>query len=515
MNVAEENTKSVWMDSEVAEAPALDGDQRADVVVIGSGIAGLSTAYELMARGRSVIILDRGRIGSGMTARTTAHLASALDNRYASLIHARGVDTARLVYMSQAAAINRIEAIQANERIACDFQRVDGFLLLAQGTPASELDAELSACEQVGVPVTDVRAATALHTGNLVRSLRFPDQARFHPLKYLAGLAQAIRRRGMRIFADTAVEEAIEEKNGVIVKTEKGTIRAADVVLATNSPIAGSATIHTKQAPYRTYALAATLSSGSLPDALYWDTADPYHYVRLQPHSQHRDLVIIGGEDHKSGDADDGEARLAALESWARKRLPGMGRVTHRWSGQVMEPADHVGFIGRNPGDKHRHIVTGDSGQGMTNGVIASMLLANLIVDGRSPWSEVYEPARTITKNVGEYLSENLTVFSSLAEYLTAGDIAAAENLEPGEGGIFRSGLKKVAACRDRDGRLHLHGAACTHMGCVVRWNALEQCWDCPCHGSQFAADGAALNGPAVAPLAELPQQRRRLEAAE
>jgi glycine/D-amino acid oxidase-like deaminating enzyme len=192
MNAAEEQTKSIWMDTAVADAPALDGDRNADVVVIGSGIAGLSTAYELTGRGRSVILLDRGRIGSGMTARTTAQLASALDDCYAQLIEARGVDVARTVYQSQAVAINRIETIQASERIACDFQRVDGYLILTPGTPASDLDEELAACRKAGVPVTDTREATALHAKNLVRSLRFPHQARFHPMKYLAGLARAI-----------------------------------------------------------------------------------------------------------------------------------------------------------------------------------------------------------------------------------------------------------------------------------------------------------------------------------
>jgi FAD dependent oxidoreductase len=176
-------------------------------------------------------------------------------------------------------------------------------------------------------------------------------------------------------------------------------------------------TIHTKQAPYRTYSLAATLTRGSLPDALYWDTVVPYHYVRLQPHSEHQDIVIIGGEDHKSGQANDGEARFAALESWAREHLPKMGKVIHRWSGQVMEPADYVGFIGRNSGDKHRYIATGDSGQGITNGVIASMLIANLILDGNSPWVKAYDPARMITKNIGGYLSENMTVLKNFAEY--------------------------------------------------------------------------------------------------
>jgi glycine/D-amino acid oxidase-like deaminating enzyme/nitrite reductase/ring-hydroxylating ferredoxin subunit len=514
MNVAEEKTKSVWMDTAVAKAPALDGDRRADVVVIGSGIAGLSTAYELTGRGRSVIVLDRGKIGSGMTARTTAHLASVLDEGYAQLIEARGLDVAQTVYQSQAAAINRIETIQASDQIACDFERVDGYLILAPGTPASDLDEELAACRKAGIPVTDTREATALHAKNLVRSLCFPHQARFHPMKYLAGLARAIAQRGGRLFSDTAVESATEEKDGVVVKTDRGTVRATDVVFATNSPIGGSATIHTKQAPYRTYALAATIQRGSLADALYWDTLDPYHYVRVQPQSEHQDIVVIGGEDHKSGQADDGDARFAALEVWARARLPKMGKVTHRWSGQVMEPADYVGFIGRNAGDKHRYIATGDSGQGITNGVIASLAIAGLILDGNNPWAKAYDPARTIAKSVGEYLNENMTVLRSLAELLTMADIANIERLKPGEGALLRSGLKKIAVCRDQQGRLHSHSAACTHMGCVVQWNSLEQCWDCPCHGSQFAPDGTALNGPAGAPLAEFRPQRR-LEAAE
>jgi glycine/D-amino acid oxidase-like deaminating enzyme/nitrite reductase/ring-hydroxylating ferredoxin subunit len=513
MNVAEERTRSVWLDIPVADVPPLKGDESADVVVIGAGIAGLSTAYELTARGRSVIVLDRGRIGSGMTARTTAHLASAWDDRYADLINARGIEAARTVHRSQAAAINRIESIQAHEGITCDFHRVDGYLLLAPETPQSELDDELDACKQAGVPVVDSSQPTPLHTAGLVRSLRFPHQARFHPLKYLAGLARAITQKGGRLFAQTAVESALEQDDGCVVKTDRGTLRATDVVFATNSPIGGSVTLHTKQAPYRTYAVAATLPRGELPDALYWDTLDPYHYVRLQPHSEREDVVIIGGEDHKSGTVDDGEARFAALERWARDRLPRMGKVTHRWSGQVMEPVDYVGLVGRNGGDKHRFLATGDSGQGITTGVMASMLISELIVDGSSPWAQVYDPARTIKKKMGEFLSENLTALGSFAEYLTSGEIKSIDELQPGQGGILRSGLKKIAACRDEHGKVHLHSAACTHMGCVVHWNSLEQCWDCPCHGSQFAPDGSPLNGPAVASLGAV--EREKLEAAE
>jgi FAD dependent oxidoreductase len=277
-----------------------------------------------------------------------------------------------------------------------------------------------------------------------------------------------VRQKGARLFAETAVQSAMEEKSWVVVRTDKGTVRATDVVFATNSPIGGSVAVHTKQAPYRTYALAAVLPRGSLPDALYWDTLDPYHYVRLQEKSEGEDFVIVGGQDHKSGQTDDGEARFAALERWARDRLPKMGEVTHRWSGQVMEPADYVGLVGRNAGDKHRYLVTGDSGQGITNGVMASMLITSLIVDRTSRWTEVYDPGHTITRNIAGFLSENLTVLRSFAEYLTAGDVSSVEGLQPGEGGLFRSGLKKIAACRDRRGHLHMHSAACTHMGCVV-----------------------------------------------
>ena len=515
MNVAQEKTKSVWMNTTVVQALPLEGDTSADVVVIGSGIAGLSTAYELIGRGCSVVVLDRGRIGSGMTARTTAHLATALDDGYAPLSDARGVEIARVAYQSLAAAINRIEAIAAKEGIACDFQRVDGYLVLAPVSSASDLNRELAACERAGVRVADARDPTPFGSHNSVRSLCFPDQARVHPLKYLAGLARAITQRGGRLFADTAVESATEEKDGVLVKTRSGTIRAADVVFATNAPIGGSVTVHTKQAPYRTYAVAALLPRGALADALYWDTLDPYHYVRLQPHSEAQNIVILGGEDHKSGQADNGQARFAALEGWARERLPNMGNVTHRWSGQVMESVDYLGFIGRSsPSDQHRYIITGDSGQGMTNGVIGSLMISALIVDGHSPWTKAYDPARMITSNVGEFLSENLTALRGFAEYLTIGDIGRVEDLRPGEGALLRSGLKKIAVCRDEQGRLHAHSATCTHMGCVIHWNSVEQCWDCPCHGSQFAPDGIPLNGPAVAPLAELPQGHR-LEAAE
>jgi Rieske Fe-S protein len=224
----------------------------------------------------------------------------------------------------------------------------------------------------------------------------------------------------------------------------------------------------------------------------------------LQPKDSKSDYLIVGGADHKSGEADDADVRFEALEAWMRNLLPPLGKQTHHWSGQVLNPVDFSSFTGRNPGNDRIYIHTGDSGQGITHGVVASLLLSGLIVDGRHPWADIYDPARKPVKAAGTFISENLTAVKNFAEYVAPGELKSVEELKPGCGAIVRDGLKKIAAYRDETGSLHLHSAACTHLGCHVHWNSLERCWDCPCHGSHFAIDGTVLNGPAIAPLAKL-----------
>ncbi|TBR21687.1 MAG: FAD-dependent oxidoreductase, partial [Reyranella sp.] len=241
---------------------------------------------------------------------------------------------------------------------------------------------------------------------------------------------------------------------------------------------------------------------GTIPDALYWDMADPYHYVRLNPGPGSIDYLIAGGADHKSGESDDGSVRFEAVEAWIRELVPALGKEVHRWSGQVLDTIDYCGFIGRDPGAERIFIATGDSGQGITHGVVASLLLKDLIIDRPSPWQEVYEPSRKTPSGIVNYLRENVTAIKNFAEAVTPGDLERVADLKPGQGGLIRKGPEKVAASRDRDGKLHLVSSICTHLGCHVHWNGTEQCWDCPCHGSQFAPDGSVLNGPAVKPLA-------------
>jgi glycine/D-amino acid oxidase-like deaminating enzyme/nitrite reductase/ring-hydroxylating ferredoxin subunit len=507
MNVGDEHSISYWMkDAPAIDAPALASDIECDVVVVGSGIAGLSTAYELSLAGRLVVVIDRAGIGTGMTARTTAHLATELDDFYSELIKVRGEEEARLYHQSQTAAVDRIEEICRAENIDADFRRVDGFLRPTEEGPIADLQEEYDACRKLGVPVewTDSAPIPGLDSG---RSLRFPNQGRFHPTKYLAGLARAIAGRGGRLFANTPYASDKETEDGVEITTEGGAvIRAQSAVFATNSPVNNKVEVHTKQVPDRTYAIAGRVPKGSVPDALLWDTYEAYHYVRIQELSETEDLLIVGGEDHRTGEANDMPDRFAALADWTRKRYPAFSRSEYSWSGQVMEPVDFTPFSGRNPGSSRIYIHTGDSGQGITNGVAGSLTISSLILNGSSPFEAIFDPGRksASSSSVAEFVRGQVGAVKNLAEHLSPGEISSVDELEPREGGILRRGLSKIAAYRDENGVVVERSANCTHMGCVIHWNSFERCWDCPCHGSQFAPDGEVLNGPATRPLAEV-----------
>jgi nitrite reductase/ring-hydroxylating ferredoxin subunit len=284
-------------------------------------------------------------------------------------------------------------------------------------------------------------------------------------------------------------------------------IRAGAAVFATNSPVNDKITIHTKQVPYRPYAIAGRVPKGEVPDALVWDTCDPYHYVRIQPFTESEDLILVGGEDHHSGEASDMDRRLAQLQDWTRERYPGFTTAQYRWSGQVLEPIDFMPFSGRNPGNRNIYIHTGDSGQGITNGVAGSLTILPLIISEDSRYAPVLEPSRksmTSTSSLGEFVRGQAGVARNLTEHIGPAEVSSADEIAAGEGAIMRQGVSKIACYKADDGTITRRSAICTHMGCIVHWNPFEKCWDCPCHGSHFAPEGQVLNGPALQPMAEV-----------
>ncbi|HTH50599.1 MAG TPA: FAD-dependent oxidoreductase [Pyrinomonadaceae bacterium] len=488
----EGSTVSIWEATEdLLEGGAAVPDST-EVCIVGGGIAGLTTAYLLSKAGSHVTVVDDGLIGGGETCRTTAHLSNALDDRIYRIEEWHGEDKAKLAVESHGRAIDTIEKVAKDESIDCDFLRVDGYLFEADdGRGDDDLDKEFDAARRCGLDVEWVETQFG-------RSMRFPRQGQFHVLKYLRGLVDVIQANGGRLISNTRVTEW-EGGDAPVVKTSRGDIQSDRIVLATNYPLMSK--MFAELPAYRTYAIGVEIPKGSVERALYWDNADPYIYVRTQVDDE-GEILIVGGEDHRTAQANDGEERFRRLEEWTRRHFSSAGPVKYRWSGQFMETHDGLGFLGQYSDDEPNvFLITGDSGMGMTHGTIGGMIVSDLIVGKQNPWVDVYLPGRIATQSIKEAVPEIIASTVPYKDWVTGGDIDSVDDLKPGEGGILRDGLSKIACYRDDEGKLHKRSAVCTHMGCIVRFNSLERTWDCPCHGSRFSTNGDPINAPAIAPL--------------
>jgi glycine/D-amino acid oxidase-like deaminating enzyme len=497
---------SYWIDSvKPLEFQQLKNELSTDVLVIGGGLAGLSTAYCLLKAGRKVVLVEDGLIGSGETGRTTAHITAALDDRYYEIEKVFGEGGSRIAAESHTAAIDFIEATIKAENADCDFERLDGYLFPHPSDNNQNLRKEFEATQRAGLD-TQWLDRLPFVTGTGGPCIRFAQQGQFHIMKYLQTLAAAITRMGGGIYTRTHAQKI--NKRGATCNGYN--VKADHIVVATNSPVNDVVTMHTKQSPFRTYVIASKIPKGRLPHSLWWDTGDmnskwftaPYHYIRLQKYDNDYDLLISGGEDHKTGQADDEgineEDRYENLESWTRTHFPEITDVMYRWSGQVIEPFDYMGFIGKNPGDDNIYIVTSDSGNGMTHTTIAGMLLTDIIRGKENKWAELYSPKRIPVKVPGTFLSEAANMAAQYGDLLKKADVSEADELSNDEGAILSKGFRKIALYRDAGGTLHSYSAICPHLGCVLQWNADEKTFDCPCHGSRFSKEGAVINGPAL-----------------
>jgi glycine/D-amino acid oxidase-like deaminating enzyme/nitrite reductase/ring-hydroxylating ferredoxin subunit len=483
----------------------LDADTRADVVVVGAGITGLTTAYQLAEAGRSVVVIDRGRSASVDTGHTSAHLTMVTDTRLSALADQLGRSHAQAVWDAGLAGLARIDDIVRRHEIACKFGWVEGYLHLRPGETGPEdvrdleRDAELAA--ELGFDAAFVDQTPLVGTPGT----RVDGQARIHPRRYLAGLARAIVAAGGRIHEHTVAEEFSDAPLSVTANGHR--ISCGDIVIATHNPLVGVAgttgamLFQTKLALYSSYVVAGRVAKGAVPDVLLWDTADPYRYFRVDPHRDY-DIVILGGEDHKTGQATDTEERYARLERVLAALVPGV-ELSHRWSGQVIETPDGLPYIGATA--EHQYAATGYAGNGLTFGTLAGMMIADRITGQANPWTDLFDPDRKAVRHgLRDYLKEN----ASYPYYLIRDRFAGAEgrslrSVKRGEGKVVERNGSKVAAYRDRFGALTVRSATCTHMGCLVRWNRSEKTWDCPCHGSRFATDGSVISGPAESPLGE------------
>ena len=493
-------TQSLWAPAKADEVTArLAGNVTYDVCVVGAGIAGLTTAYLLTREGKRVLVLDaKPHVASGETERTTAHLAWYLDDQFTHLASVRGDDTAKAAAASHRAAIDLIGEIARTEKIDCDYKRVEGCLFAGE-KGAELIDEEEKTMTRLGLPFT--RSNLKLPGGQSVDSLNFPDHGQFHPIKYLTGLAAAIRAGGGAILTETVVAKIRGGELCQVTTTHGHVVSAEAVVTATNNPFEGGTHLHNKVAAYITYAFAAEVPKGSAAYGLYWDTEDPYHYVRYQPGAagENFDSIIVGGEDHKTGQADDQPERWDRLKAWAKPRFPHLGQVRFHWSGEIFETPDGLALIGLAPWNgPNVFLISGDSGMGMTHGTLGARLIADLVMGRPNELASVYSPSRSMPGALRTMLGESLNMVSQFKDWFTGGDVKSADDIPPGHGAVVRSGLSKLAVYNDEHGKRTTLSAVCPHMGCIVRWNPGETTWDCPCHGSRFSATGTCLHGPST-----------------
>ncbi len=512
-NVTSGKNKSFWTAS---TAPIIFGklnqDIETDVLIIGGGISGLTTAYCLLKAGRDVVLVEDGYVGSGETGRTTAHLTCALDERYFELEKLYGKENAAIIANSHVEAIQFISNAVKLEGIDCDFKSVPGYLFLSGNDEKETLLAEYEATKNVGLLTEMLDQVPSLEAEDGKWAIKFPEQGQIHIMKYLRGLTEAIIKMGGTIYTETKATDISKEG----AKANGFEIKAKHIVVATNTPVNDWVVMHTKQWAYRSYVIGAKIPKGKLPYALWWDTGDqeskwlgaPYHYVRLQEFDETHDLLVAGGEDHKVGQADVEhimeEDRYVRLIDWTKKRFPAMENVEYKWSGQVMVPVDSLAYIGKNPGDDNIYIITGHAGNGITNGTLGGIILTDIITGKENARIDLYSPSRITLKTTGDYLQEVGNMVAQYADWVTKEDVKDADELKPGEGGIISLGINKIAAYRDEENNLHTCTAVCPHLGAILQWNADEKSFDCPAHGSRFTTDGTVVNGPATCDLKKL-----------
>lgn len=485
---------SLWSSTSVVRTVPLTEDLRVDVLVVGAGITGLTAALLLARAGRRVAVVEARRIGSGVTGSSTAHLTEVLDTRYHVIENDFGADAARAVAASSRHAIERIASLIEEESLeGAAFERVPGYLFTEREDGVDELRTEHAALLRVGADAVLVDEAPLPFP--VKAAIEIGSQAQLNPLAYVSGLAASCVRHEVGIYEDTRVVRVEEEDDGCHVHTERGLEIVADAVfLATDSPLTRFF-LQTKIASYRSYVVAFPWSESLR--GLFWDTSDPYHYVRTAELDGRR-WLIVGGADHKTGNETETESHVRELVAYARQRF-GTAEPAMTWSAQVVEPADGLPFIGKAGRSSRIHVATGFSGNGLTFGTVAAEIVVDAILGRANRWAELFHASRVKpVAGFESFVQENLDVgIHAVTDRFRPVD-DGTESIARGEGKIVRVGGRKLAVFRDDQSRLHALSPVCTHLGCQVQWNQTEQSWDCPCHGARFGVDGEVVHGPAV-----------------
>jgi glycine/D-amino acid oxidase-like deaminating enzyme/nitrite reductase/ring-hydroxylating ferredoxin subunit len=488
---------SPWLDTTPAGPthPALDHDLDVDVCIVGAGITGLSAALALSESGLTSAVLEMDRIGAGVTGYTTAKVTALHGQIYDELRSGHGAEGARVYAEANAAAIELMEKWARELNIDCDWARRTAFTYTEDESMVASLEKEVAAAREAGLDASLVTETDLPYP--VAAAIRLDDQAEFHPRKYLLGLAEALTGRGVQIFEKTIATGVSEGSDGCTVSVEGGKVTCRHVIVASHYPFLDRALFFARLSAMRSYAIGVHVD-GPLPQGMSISIDSPTRSIR-----SHGDLLIVGGESHKTGEDKDTERRYEALESWARERFS-VTEVKYHWSAHDNIPADGMPYIGSyTPHSKRLWTGTGFRKWGMTNGTAAGVLLADLVQGRENPWSDVFNPNRVKPiASAKRLVKENVKVaMHFFGDRLNRGDFMSLDELAPGQGGLVNVDGEKVGAYRREDGAVDAVKPICTHVGCHLTWNTAETTWDCPCHGSRFRTTGEVIQGPATKPL--------------
>jgi glycine/D-amino acid oxidase-like deaminating enzyme/nitrite reductase/ring-hydroxylating ferredoxin subunit len=491
---------SYWIDSTLkTDYPILPENLTVDVAIIGAGIVGITAATLLKKAGKTVAVIDSQEIVKGTSGHTTAKVTALHQLIYAELIQKFDVETARIYAEANQAAVEQVAKLVAEEQIDCDFSRCNAYTFARYSEDVDKIRAEINAAQTIGLPASFVTETELPFP--VAGAIELPNQVRFHARKYLLNLAYKIPGNGSYVFENTRVK-TVNSSDPYEVESDRGVIKAGNVIVATNLPILDQGLFFAKTYPQRSYLIGARIDPAQAPNNMYIGAGKDTHSVRSTPLNDGGMLLLVGGEGHKVGEKTNTEECYKRLENYAKTQFK-IDSVDYRWSSQDMVSMDKLPYIGQlTPTSDRLYVATGFSLWGMSKGTLSGMILADLIVGNTNPWAKTFAATRATPFISQSSIKENFDVATHwLGDRFKGLQNNSFDKVSSGEGKLLTINNKKVAAYRDDTGNVHAVSAVCPHLGCVVSWNSGEKSWDCPCHGSRFSCDGKLLRGPAVKDL--------------
>lgn len=500
------NSESIWKTyNQQIAFPPLQNDTSVDIVIIGGGITGISTAEQLKDSGFTIAVLESGKVGHGTTGQSTGNLYVNIEELLVSLKEKYDEKVIRNVIQARKKAFDVIERNVKDYKIDCDFKKQPMFIYHENSSSTSFIKEELEFDKKLNISVREIDQQA--FPFQLFKGIQYFDQAQFNPLLYTQGLALKIHdKSNCTIYEQTRVQSINDDNNYYTILTTSGVVKAKIVIHATHTPKGKQLSYHSRLGPYREYGVAATLKDkAECPEGIFWLNQNDEKYSFRTYSRNGRNYIMAIGKPHKVGQKNNNKMYVGELTSFLMKRFS-VEEITHQWGGQNYKPADDLPFIGRIKTGSNEFIATGFSTDGLIYGTLASTILANIIKGNPDPYQETFEPSRNqIVQSAKKFFKENLNVTEQLVkDWIFKQSDEDILQVPKGKGEVIKKDGKRVAVYMPFQGEPKIISAVCTHLGCIIHWNELEDSWDCPCHGSRFNTDGEILEGPALKPLKKI-----------